>query len=48
MQIEVEDLGEDTTADTGLRHVAFLLNEFEMSFANFLVGKCNDLVFSFE
>ena len=39
VQIEVEDLGEDTTADTGLRHVAFLLNEFEMSFANFLVVK---------
>ena len=48
MQIEVEDLGEDTTADTGLRHVAFLQNEFEMSFANFLVVKCNDLVFIFE
>ena len=32
IQIEVEDLGEDTTADTGLRHVVFLLNfwiEFE-------------------
>ena len=42
VQIEVEDLGADPTADTGLRHVVFLLNEFEMSFVNFLVVKCND------
>ena len=45
VQIEVEDLGADPTADTGLRHVVFLLNEFEMSFVNFLVVKCNDCFF---
>ena len=45
VQIEVEDIGEDTTADTGLRHVVFLhflmnvWNEFEMSLVsrNFVV-----------
>ena len=37
VQIEVEDLGADPTADTGLRHVVFLLNEFDMSFVNFLL-----------
>jgi hypothetical protein len=42
VQIEVEDLGADPTADTGLRNVVFFLNEFEMSFVNFLVVKCND------
>ena len=39
VQIEVKDLGADPTADTGLRHVVFLLNEFEKSFVNFLLVK---------
>ena len=42
VQIEVEDLGADPTADTGLRHVVFLQNESEMPFVNFLLVKCND------